>query len=315
MGKHRSAGRALFLCFAAAWLCGGRAAMAGDVTVDLQPHWRAGEEATYRYNTVRKQRIFVTMGGKSKTAHTTIVVSGVVDWKVDHVADDGSAQCTMTRKWMSATLVGPDGKKQVNDTRSGTSQTPPIYDVLQALTQHPIEVTLSAEGTVTDVSGLDAIRQQTKVKQLVPSRQSIERFATLLVPVAKAPRQASRGATWQYHFQDKQPDGTTHVDVDYRLTSLEKIAGIPVATIEGDGRLSFDFDRSKIPANAPPIDVSLENGSFKTQIMFDLSRHEAVGRHTLETRQVRTTVQIPNHTLERDVTQTVDREVLRIAQQ
>lgn len=298
----------------AAVVCVTRASLAAEPAVNLQPRWHAGEQATYRFDTVRKQHITMSMGGHSRQAHTTIKVAGVVVWKVNHVADDGSASCTLTRKWMSATLIGPHGKKQVNDTRSGTANTPPIYNALQTLTQNPIHVTLAADGSVTNMTGLNVIKQQIKMKQLAPTKRSIKRFVTLLLPIAKAPKRAHVGTSWQYRFANRTRTGMMHFNVRYRLKSLQKIAGIPVATIEGRGRMRYNFDRSKLPPQAPPINVSLRHGSFHTQIMFDLSRHETVGRHTFETRTMRMTVQIPNHTLERDMTQTVDQEVIRISQ-
>ena len=100
-----------------------------------------------------------------------------------------------------------------------------------------------------------------------------------------------------------------------RLSGVERIAGIPVATVEGKTTFTLDADTSGLPPDAPPVNITLLGGEQHTQVLFDLLRHETVGRNITQSIQYQISVAIGDRTLVRTIDETVQSQVLRIAEE
>lgn len=311
--KHLPSHLPLFLTFIACITAGAMAADSSTKTVDLRPHWHAGQQSTYKVNSILHQTQTVNMDGHSKKQTTIIALASKVVWKVDKANSDGSYECTLSRKWMSATITGPKGEKKVSDTRSGQDDIKPLYQVLKALTDNPLQVHIDADGTANGVTGLDNIKAQVKIKKFVPKKADVQRFVNTLAAVAAAPASANVEDNWQYNYTTPNRFGTISNQMQYTLKSVDKISGIKTATITGQGQISFNFDRSKLPKGAPPMDVSLQNSSYKSQIIYDFSRHEAVGRNISSSQTMNIDINLTaDHTLHETLQRSGTRTILRI---
>ena len=106
-----------------------------------------------------------------------------------------------------------------------------------------------------------------------------------------------------------------HHDQTYTLSSIEDVDGLPLAIIDGQSKLKLELDRSDLPEGMPPFDVKLVKGDLQTQVMFDLSRNEAVGRNSIQTTTLDITIRTPNTTITRRVQETLQTQVLRIEEE
>jgi hypothetical protein len=105
-----------------------------------------------------------------------------------------------------------------------------------------------------------------------------------------------------------------HHDTTHTLTSIEEIAGIPVANISSTAKLRIEVDRSKFPQGGPQVDVRLIKGEAVSQVMFDLSRHEAVGRNGVQETVVEARLSANGQTMTRLMSETIRGQALRIAE-
>ncbi len=83
----------------------------------------------------------------------------------------------------------------------------------------------------------------------------------------------------------------------------------------GQSDLDLEVDRSKIPDDAPPIDVKLRDGSVQSQVMFDLQRHEAVGRNSVQKTDIDVTIRFPQQSIHQRIQRTTQSQMLRIAEE
>ncbi len=65
-----------------------------------------------------------------------------------------------------------------------------------------------------------------------------------------------------------------------------------------------------------PVNVKLLEGSAESEVLFDLSRHEAVGRHSTAREKVRITVSLPvGRKFERTLTEDTVGQVIRLSEE
>jgi Family of unknown function (DUF6263) len=288
---------------------------------NLRPHWTAGQTARYEVWSSRTQQATVTLGGQSRSTEFNMTSEGEVTWTVDKVKADGSATCTMTMDWLTLDMTGDDGKKYENDSRKGKGDIEPFHALLKALAGVPIKVSVAADGTITKVDGIKAIRSRIKpeLKDLVPEDLDFIETASDLATLVAAPLGAHAGKKWdadqRWTWSDPPFKGYMNHDLTFTLAGVEDMAGLPVAVVDGRSRLKLELDRSDLPEGMPPFDVKLVKGDLQTQIMFDLTRGEAVGRNTVQTTTIDINIRMPNATISRRVEQTLQGQVLRIEEE
>jgi uncharacterized protein DUF6263 len=289
-----------------------------DPTYNLRPHWSPGQTARYEVWTSRTQHATVSLAGQSRTTDLTMISEGEITWAVDKVKPDGSSVCSMTIDWLTLDYTPDDGKTMKNDSRKGKGDIEPFHALLKAMTGVPIKVTVGSDGTVTKVQGIKAISAKIKsdLKEMVPDELDFIETATDLAALVAAPESIEIGKKWKtalkWTWSDAPFEGYMHHDMAFTLSAVEEMAGLRVAVVEGRSKLKLELDRSDTPDGMPPFDVKLIKGELQTQIMFDLSRGEAVGRNSIQTTTIDVNIRMPNATISRRVEQTLQGQALRI---
>lgn len=289
--------------------------------VSLRPKWVEGQTSRYEVWSSRTQQATVSLAGQSRSTSLEMVSLGEVQWTVDKVKADGSAQCTMTLDWLTLEYT-PEGEKAlVNDSRKGTGDIEPYHALLKAITGVPIKITVAPDGTVTKAQGMKAMAAKIKsdYKEMIPEELDFIETATDLAALVAAPESIDVGKNWKtklkWTWSDAPFKGYMHHDQTYTLSSIEDVDGLPLAIIDGQSKLKLELDRSDLPEGMPPFDVKLVKGDLQTQVMFDLSRNEAVGRNSIQTTTLDITIRTPNTTITRRVQETLQTQALRIEEE
>lgn len=287
---------------------------------DLRPRWTPGQTARYEIWTSRTQRSTVSLAGQKRTTDLNMTSDGVATWVVDKVKPDGSAECTMTLNWLTLDYTA-GGKTLKNDSRKGSGDIEPIQALLKAMAGVPIKVSVAADGTVTKVDGTKVIAGKlgSDQKDMVPEDLDFIETASDLASLVAAPESVGVGGKWdtdlKWTWSDAPFEGFLHHDITYTLSGVEDLAGLPVAMVEGRSKIKLELDRSGLPEGMPPSDVKLVKGELQTQVMFDLSRHEAVGRNSIQTTTTDFTIKMPNATITRRLEETLRGQALRIKEE
>ncbi len=288
---------------------------------NLRPQWKEGQAARYEVWTSREQEATITIAGQKRSSGLKMTSEGEINWKVDKVKADGSSTCTMTLEWLSLSLLRPDGELMTNDSRKSSGDIPPYHEMLKAMMGVPLKVSVAADGTVTKVDGINAISSRIKAdyKDMVPEELDFIETATDLATLVAAPESTTVGKKWdadmKWTWADRPFEGFLSQNMKYTFSNVEDLAGVPIAIIDGKAKLKLDLDRSSIPENLPPADVKLVKGELQTQIMYDLSRHEAVGRNSTQTTTIDFTIRAPSTTIQRRLIETIQGQVLRVAEE
>ena len=298
------------------WADANSAATGGEQGIDLRPRFTEGRTARYSVWTLRSISNSASVGEHTRSFDQETTTEGEVSWTVKQVHPDGSASCVMLVHWMTWSGRLPDGSVVVNDSREPTGDNEEAHRLVVAMCDVPLTFEVSADGTVNDVSGIDAISNAVDQDQRVPDALDFMESATDLALVAAAPPATAAGDEWDAQFTWNHNFGPMHQRMKYSLDSVEQVEGIRVATVTGRASLELEVDPAKIPAAGPPLDIQLTEGDLRTQIMFDLSRHEAVGRNTVEERVVEMTGDLGGgRTFQTVIEERIHSQVLRIAEQ
>ncbi len=283
-------------------------------TINLRPRYVAGRVSKYDIWSSRRQLVRVTFMGQSEEIDSLLETTGVVTWRVETARTDGSAACVMTIDWIAATSKVGETEATHNDSRKGSGDTPAMHALLKAMAGVPIAVEMAADGSVSKVAGVDAIRQRAGQDLNVPDELDFVESASDLATIIAAKdgvtldKSFKASAAWNHEL------GKLNHDIQFTLTSLEDIAGISVATVSGISKIKLDMDPAKLPKDGPRVDVKLLRGEATMQIMFDLSRGEAVGRNSAQTTVVEAKLSAGGQTFTRVAEETVQSQALRIAE-
>ncbi len=284
-------------------------------TVSLQPRFVAGQTSRYSLWTRRAQVNEVSVAGNNRKVEVTVLVEGEATWRVERVAGDGSASCTFSFDWLTAELSSSaGGAPRRNDSRQASGAIPSMHATLRAMAGVPLTFDVAADGSIRSVRGADAIRRRVPKDASTPDDSDFLETASDLATLVAAPDSIKVGGTWSAPQQWNHELGKLRVPMRYRLDSIAQIEGVPIATVSGTADLRLDVDRSKLPAQGPKLDVRLMRGSAATQVFFDLDRNQAVGRNTTQTTQLRATFSVQNRNIVSTTDQTIQSQVLRIAE-
>ena len=288
---------------------------------NLRPTWKAGQESKYEFWNRRDRKTTMRFNGKSRENSDRYISKGELVWIVDQVNTDGSSKCRMKYDWIEFTITSPTGEEVVVDSRkSSTGPLAPMSERLSALTSVWYTFSIAPDGTVTNVSGLNQLKAQMSNAESAPDELDFKESASDLAQLVGAPTELQVGGSWheKFHWTNDLPlpnvKSFMNYDITYKLSSVENVEGIQLATIDGTGRMSLEVDRSTIPAEAPPIDIKMTDSNFKTQILFDLNRHEAVGRNTTQNETININISTPAGQFTREHQITHQGQVLRIAE-
>ncbi len=288
---------------------------AGQEAVNLRPQWYEGQQSRYEFWTQRRISNTIAMAGQEQASDVTMTSEGEITWRVDRVKSDGSADCTMTLDWMTLDIADGEGNVQRNDSRKGSGDFERVHDLVRAMAGVPLSVSVAADGRVTAVDGLNRMGSRLSEKDDLPEELDFIESATDLATLAAAPESAEVGDRWSAGFRWTHELGHLEHDTAFTLESVEPIAGVPVAVVNAEADLSLDIDRSKLPADGPSVSIKLADGGYTAQVLYDLSRHEAVGRHSTQRTVIEADMSFRNNRITRRTVETIQNQVLRIAEQ
>lgn len=289
-------------------------------TIDLRPQWVEGQTARYEFWNQLQQTAEATLGDRSQTTSNTIEVEGEVTWAVTKVNADGSSVGTMTLDWMVYRSTPSEGEAiAVDSRRSAAADTEAMHELLSAMAEVGLTIDVAADGHVTRVRGIDKMKAKTSQPDFVPTELDFEESASDLASIAFAPPpfSADAGKQWKADFRWEHDLGKVDQRWAYELARVEDIAGVPVAVVTGQAKFKLDpEDVEDRPADAPPVNVKLLEGSAESEVLFDLTRHEAVGRHTTSREKVQITVNFPDgRRFVRTLTEEAVGQVLRLSEE
>ncbi|QQE10130.1 hypothetical protein JD969_11475 [Planctomycetota bacterium] len=290
-----------------------------EVEYDLRPLWEAGQETTYEFWNKRDRNISMSFNGNNQERADSYVSEGETTWVVDQVNTDGSSVCRMKVDWIALTVKGPDGEEIVIDSRKdNTGRFEALGKILKAMASGWLTLDIAANGEVTKVTGMEAMKTLVDDPEDIPSELDFKETGSDLAQLIGPPPMLAVGGSWNHEFRWTTDIGLDPIkmfinyDIDYTLTSVENIEGIPVATIDGTGPMRLEVDMEDVPAGMPPIDIRMTDSHTQTQILFDLLRHEAVGRNTTQNETFVVTVTTPNGAIVQEFQIKHQGQILRI---
>ncbi len=283
--------------------------------IDLQPDWREGQTCRYEFWNSRRQNTTMEIAGRQREMSNTLESEGEITWRVDRVRPDGSATCSMTLDWIAITVTDPDGEEQYSDSRRGSGDIESLHQLLRAMSGRTLVVEVASDGSISSISGRAQIARAVDQPEIVPEDLDFIESASDLATLSGAPAGIEPGGSWKVPFKWNHDMGFMHYETTYTLDGIELIADIPIATVTGRSKLKLEYDDSDMPPGSPPVDVDLISGSQESQIIYDLSRHEAVGRNTVETQTINMSIRFPQQTFSRLIEQEMQGQVLRIEEE
>lgn len=316
----------LWPCLAVALLLGPPGVFASDPSpdspdiharADLRPHFAVGRSATYDLWTQRTTRVVLRAGSNTRTQDSSVEFQGRIRWSVNQLRADGSASCTMTTEWIAATVTAPDGSTQVSDSRRPRGRGERLDELLRALASHPIRCEVAADGSVLRITGGDTVRRALSDPDSGPSDRDFIETATGLATLHASPSDLPVGRSWSTRHQWDHELGELREDAAHTLSGIEVIAGVPVASVASRSRLRLDPDDSKLPGpgpNGPKVDVRMTAGDIDSQTLYDLWRHEAVGRNSITRRGIEIRLSFPQGTITRSIQDTIHGQIIRVAE-
>ncbi|MEM6458165.1 MAG: hypothetical protein AAF710_02105 [Planctomycetota bacterium] len=295
-------------------------------TADLRPALTPGQTTRYEFWNRIQQSATVALAGRQRTQDSSLEIVGEVTWTVRDAPPDGSSTCSMTLDWMSLTNRPAGQPEQVIDSRRPASpDTEIMHELITAMAGVTLTVTLGPDGEVTNLTGLDRMNPKTTRPELLPSDLDFRETASDLAALAKAPPGTAAahgnvavGTTWDADFRWDHDLGQVDQDWTYTLEAVEDLAGVPVAVVTGTADLSLDPDpdaAGQLPPGTPAPRIRMLDGRATTRVLYDLTRREAVGRHSTAAETVEVRLQLPDgNTFTRTLTETLTGQVLRLSE-
>lgn len=298
------------------------------VPTNLRPQWTVGQTATYEFWGKTEKAETAQVLGQERSETTTFISEGKVSWRVDAVNEDGSATCTMQLKQIIFTIKAGEMDPIKFDSDNPSGERPAFDNLMSAMTQTPLTVTVAADGTIGKVEGIDALRNaagnEAQEADIVPEELDFKETASDLATLIAAPAEATPGQTWTatntWNHEDVFPNAETKAkwDTTYTFDSIGEIAGVPIATIKTKSDVDIQVDLSELPEGAPDIDIQISDTSASGEVLFDLSRHETVARNETMTYTAAITIapprpEIPAITVK--IVETNQSQLLRVSEE
>ncbi|MBI1370945.1 MAG: hypothetical protein GC162_20115 [Planctomycetes bacterium] len=309
--KHRL-NRIVFMLILAA----GAAARAADGDgYDLRPIWTEGQVSRYRIT--QTELTVQQIQGMTEPAESVVELGGEVTWQIIKTPGPGQSGGTarMTLDKLTMKITDPSGTKLEVDGRGSDPATEGLRTWINAITGAPLEVSVGPDGTIGHVSGFKAIQDKAGPAGEKLDESYFQEIAMDLAVLVGGPAGAKPGAKWSEQHDGSHRMGIIHFDSTYNLTGVEKIAGIDVAMINRNSKMTFEPDMSDVPANAPPIKVRTVKATQSSQIMFDTTRHEVVGSNGDQTLELEISLTLGGRTLVRTNKEVTSTQVLRISEE
>lgn len=256
---------------------------------NLRPKWTVGQSAVYDFWGKTQKDETAQILGQEQSETTSYISEGKVTWRVDAVNDDGTATCTMQLTKITFTIKVGENEPITMDSDNPAGDRPAFDNLMSAMTQTPLTVTVNADGTIDKVDGIDklsaAAGDEANEADIVPEELDFKETASDLATLISAPAEATPGQTWNatntWNHEDVFPSAETKAkwDTTFTFDSVGIIAGVPIATIKTESDVDIEVDLSKLPEGGPDIDIQISDTSATGEVLFDLSRNETVARN------------------------------------
>lgn len=301
-------------------------AVLGQETVNLRPQWTVGQTATYSFWTRSVKEETAELNGQSETGTTTYLNEGQATWRVDEIADDGSAVCTMSLDSMKVTITPPQGESITVDSANPSGEVPVFDTLLAAMVQNRLKVYVKPDGSIDRIEGVDAMKQAAgeDAADSVPDEIDFLETASEMATLIAAPAAAGVGDTWEaqntWALEEILPgvlniQTTADFDTTFTLEQLGKVEGVPVASVRFRSVMDVKADLSQLPEGVEDVDVRMGEAASRGELLFDLSRHETIARNDVQSYTVNLTVPLgPGVNLNATIKQTSTSQVLRISE-
>ena len=292
----------------------------GPMVFNLRPQPKAGQVSRYQIWTGRTQYTTGTVNGQQRGETTTVIeVNGEMTWTINAVSPDGSYDATMQFDFLAVEVTLPNGDKHSVDSRRPNPGEPlsTMHDLVRAMSSNPLSVKMTADGSVSSVGGVNAIRNAVGEENDPPTELDFMESASDLATLLEAPASIGIGQswsvnrTWSREIAQLEADLTTQTK--YTLAGVENVAGIELATITGEARCTLDPEMPEMPQGAPRPRLSA-SANVSSAIMFDMARREAVGRHSTENLRLQVDIQMPNANVQTVVEEVIQSQALRISE-
>lgn len=314
MQHPRSLPTILTLCLALTPLAAAQAQEDAE-RFDLRPRWERDRVTRYRFETQRIDDMTMRFNERSRTAQTRFVSEGEMTWTVREVEADGGAEVEVVYDWIKLSFIPPEGEAQSADSRENAGEPQRLYALVDAIAEAPLTVTFAPDGSVREMTGYERIRRGAEFPDALPEERDMLESVTDAICLPGAPADAEPGDRWEQRFTWGHRLGDMHYDTTYEFVGVERMAGVPVAAVRSESDLRLEVDRGDLPDDAPPLNAQLRSASATQDVLFDLSRHEAVGRRATERHEVLATINAPQARVEQQIVQQIRSTLLRIAEQ
>ncbi|MCC7145770.1 MAG: hypothetical protein IT443_04935 [Phycisphaeraceae bacterium] len=283
---------------------------------DLRPRFEAGRTSRYEFWTRRSSRQALEARGQRQQTRHEVIFQGQITWTIDTVAADGAATATYVMDWIKADLTTADGRRMTIDSRQSSGEPAALWQVIRAMAGAPIRVELSPDAVVDKISGVEAIRgklEEAMAKSVDESDLTKSVYDTAIL--AGGPAELKVGQKWPFTFARSHEMGQLTYDTTFSLAGVETIADIPIATVQGQAKVRFEPDAQRVARLPAGSSVRLTEGSSEQQVLWDLQRHEAVGRNNQLHFTLQTTIRVQGQTLEQTLDEEVQSQILRIGEE
>ncbi len=285
-------------------------------THELRPKFEEGRTSQYDFRGKRTTNTVATGPRGEIAVRRTMDSEGRVLWTVEQVNADGSASCVMTLQWLTLTIVHGDNDPNVIDSREQGDDDDGLARRIAAFVAKPLRCEVGADGTVLSISGVDAIRAAIEQAQNAGGPVEDEMFleqASTLATIPGIQSALELDATWQSSNTWSRDYGKIHEPMDYQLTSVEQIAGIPIVTVNARTDLGFEPDEEKLGGGR--IDIQMTEGQSTAQIIFDTQRHEVIGRNSVESFRIQISANSENLRFTSVVDEHIQSQLVRVAEE
>lgn len=305
-----------------------------DPATSLRPAWTTGQATQYDFWSKSQKTETAELFGQTRSETTTYLTEGRMNWTVEQVNDDGTSVCKMKMAKIKFTISAGENEPVVVDSENPSGDQPVFDQLIAAMVGTTLTVHVKADGSIEKVEGVqdmaDAAGKEAVEAEIVPEELDFMQNASELATLVAAPAQATPGQTWNTRHTWNQdnvlPGAKAKADWDttYTFASLGQIAGVPIATIKTDSKIDIKVDLAELTKDAPPgaqvpdIDLQISNAKAAGEVLFDLSRHEAVARNESMSYTADVTVTPPNDRvppIKVKITQKSQSQLLRVAEE
>lgn len=281
-----------------------------ETPIDLRPVWQDGQTAKYKTITRRVTAAQVRGVGKPRTS--VMDVTSIVNWQVVNANPDGGGKCVMTVEDLKVEVTSSSGEKKTVTKDRADEELKSVQQLIRGMIGKPVTVQVAKDGRVTSASGWQAIRNASGDAGKNLSETDFIESATELAPLTGGKQDADMAGKWSEKFTWDHEMGDLHLDSDFKVTGIESVAGIGLVTIEGESKTTFTPDNAKLNKGGPQVNLKLAKGAEKQSIMYDLSRHEVVGRDVTRSLIFQMNIEYEGRKFQQIIQQQMRTQVLRM---